>query len=226
MSDEREEENGTSSPEKPKSEADAGSHATPDANANADEAGEPEADAAQEAFEELPAWKNPAYRFVVLFLVYLGVIAWGYPVFRENYVGVIDALAELTAAAQYYAFGLFTDRVSLSGKVVSFQGFAVHIIEECTGIYEVLIFCAAVLAYPTIWKDKWLGLGLGIPLLYLFNVLRIGVLLLVGKFQPEYFDFMHLYFWQATLILMITSVWLLWITQVVNRDWSRSPTSP
>ena len=32
------------------------------------------------------------------------------------------------------------------------------------------------------------------------------------------FDFMHLYFWQATLILMITSVWLLWIFQVVRRE--------
>ena len=63
---------------------------------------------------------------------------------------------------------------------------------------------------------------MGAPLLYLFNVIRIAVLMLVGKYSPQYFDFMHLYFWQATLILMITSVWLLWITQVVNRDWSRS----
>jgi archaeosortase B (VPXXXP-CTERM-specific) len=102
----------------------------------------------------------------------------------------------------------------------------VHIIEECTGVYEVLIFAAAVLAFPTIWPKKWVGLGLGLPLLYFFNVLRIAVLILVGKYMPQYFDFMHLYFWQATLILMITSVWLLWITQVVNRDWSRTASSP
>ena len=29
---------------------------------------------------------------------------------------------------------------------------------------------------------------------------------------------MHLYFWQATLILMITSVWLLWIFKVVRHE--------
>jgi len=29
---------------------------------------------------------------------------------------------------------------------------------------------------------------------------------------------MHLYFWQATMIAMITSVWLLWITKVVQRE--------
>ncbi len=176
--------------------------------------------------EDVPPWKNPAYRFVFFFLVYLGLVAWLYPIFRERNVEVIDALAEMTAAAEYYFFSLFTDRVSLGGKVVSFHGFAVHIIEECTGVYEVLIFTAAVLSFPTTWANKGIGLGLGIPILYGFNVLRIGVLLLVGKYQPEYFDFMHLYFWQATLILMITSVWLLWITQVVNRDWTRSPSSP
>jgi len=183
--------------------------------------GQPEPDEG----EELPFWKNPAYRFVILFLVYLGIIAWVYPMFRERYIEVMDALAELTAAAQYYSFSLFTDRVSLAGKVVSFQGFAVHIIEECTGIYEVLIFAAAVLSFPTSWAKKGVGIGLGVPILYLFNVSRIAVLLLVGRFQPEYFDFMHLYFWQATLILMITSVWLLWITQVVNRDWTRTPSA-
>ena len=71
--------------------------------------------------------------------------------------------------------------------------------------------------------NLWL---IGINLIGTFNVIRIAVLMVVGKFYPEYFDFMHLYFWQATLILMITSVWLLWITQVVNRDWSRSAAGP
>ena len=170
----------------------------------------------------VPPWKNPAYRFVFLFLVYLGAAAYGYPKLRERYVWVVDAMAAGTARVEYYLFSVFSSDVTISNKVVAFKGFAVNIIEECTGVYEVLIFAAAVMAFPTTWSKKWVGLGLGIPLLYLFNVIRIAVLMLVGRYLPQYFDFMHLYFWQATLILMITSVWLLWITQVVNRDWSRS----
>ena len=154
------------------------------------------------------------------------MVAVGYPRLREEYVWVLDGLAIFTANVEYYMFILFSDETLVSDKVVSYRGFAVHIIEECTGIYEVLIFAAAVFAFPTMWPKKWVGLGLGIPILYVFNVLRIAVLMLVGKYLPEYFDFMHLYFWQATLILMITSVWLLWITQVVNRDWSRTASSP
>ena len=49
-------------------------------------------------------------------------------------------------------------------------------------------------------------------------MLRILVLILVGRYRPEIFEFMHIYFWQATLILMITSVWLLWIFKVVRTD--------
>ena len=201
-----------------------------DANDSADdeaaEAGDPPSDVQPEGADgdggAMPPWKNPAYRFVFLFLVYLGTIAYLYPKFRVRYVEVVDALAEATAYIEYLAFSIFTDQVTNVHKVVAYKGFAVHIIEECTGVYEVMIFAAAVLAFPTQWSKKWVGLGLGIPILYSFNVIRIGVLMVVGKHWPEYFDFMHLYFWQATLILMITSVWLLWITQVVNRDWSRS----
>jgi archaeosortase B (VPXXXP-CTERM-specific) len=170
-------------------------------------------------------WINPAYRFVFLFLLYLGLIAWLYPIVHERHMGVIDRLAVWTAWVEYWSFRVFTSAVTLSDKVVVFQGFAVKIIEECTGIYEVLIFTAAVMAFPTSWSKRAIGLGMGIPLLYLFNVVRIAVLILVGKYAPGWFDFMHLYFWQGTLILMITSVWLLWITKVVKNDGAHSVAS-
>ncbi len=172
--------------------------------------------------QSLPPWKNPGYRFVFFFLLYLAIIAVAYPPLREKYTHVVDALAAGTAAIQYFCFGLISDSVALVGKVVTYDGFPVKIIEECTGIYEVLIFMAAVLAFPTTMVNKAIGFGMGIPLLYFFNVVRIMVLILVGRHLPEYFDFMHLYFWQATLILMITSVWLLWITKVVKRGESVS----
>lgn len=164
------------------------------------------------------AWRNPAYRFVLLFIVYLGGMAIAYPRLRVRFQGVIDGLATGTAWVEYAVFRVFSDSVTISGKVVVFQGFAVKIIEECTGLYEVVIFAAAVLAFPTTWRKRAIGILMGVPLLYLFNVVRIAVLIVVGRYWSEYFDFMHLYFWQATLILMITSVWLLWIIKVVRSD--------
>ncbi|MDE0885731.1 MAG: archaeosortase/exosortase family protein [Myxococcota bacterium] len=163
-------------------------------------------------------WENPAYRFVALFLPYLGVASVGYPQVVKHFNGLIQAFILATATIEYHFFALFTDQVRLDGKMVWFGNFVVRIIDECTGIYEMLIFSAAVLAFPTSWAKRGIGLLLGCPLIYLFNVVRIGGLILVGRYWSEAFDFMHLYFWQATMIAMITSVWLLWITKVVQRE--------
>ena len=168
-------------------------------------------------------WSNPAYRFVTLFLVYLAIEAVAYPYLKQRFTFVIKWMITGTADIEYYILRVFSTEVTVSERVVTYAGFPVKIIEECTGIYEIIIFAAAVLAFPTGWKKKAVGFGLGIPMIYFFNVVRIMVLILVGRFYREIFDFMHLYFWQATMIAMITSVWLLWIIKVVRREETTLP---
>jgi len=167
---------------------------------------------------------NPAYRFVGLFALYLTLIAVGYPWATKRAITVVEAMTEGTAAIGTALLSLVSDEASRSGNLMQLGSFNVLIIEECTGIFEVLIFLAAVFAYPTGWIDKLIGVALGVPILYAFNIARIMVLLWVGRFHSQFFDFMHIYFWQATLILMITSVWLLWILKVVRRGESSAPT--
>ena len=166
---------------------------------------------------------NPANRFVVLFLVYLGALAYLYPRASIRYSNVIGWLTTATAAVEFHFFDLFTDSATLHNRMVVFAGFSVQIIEECTGLYEILIYVAAVLAFPTTLVKKGIGVALGAPILYGVNVLRIACLIVAGAYYPDTFDFMHLYFWQATLILMITSVWLLWIFTVVRYESSSHP---
>ena len=168
-------------------------------------------------------WQNPAYRFVFLFAVLLLAEVLLYPWATKRWFFVIQILTRWTAWFEWKVCDLVGASVSLDGNLVSLDGFAVRIIEECTGIFEVIIFAAAVLAFPTTWLKKLIGLVLGVPILYAFNVVRILVLLVVGRYQPSIFEFMHLYFWQATLILMITSVWLLWIFKVVRHETETAP---
>jgi len=161
---------------------------------------------------------NPAYRFVGLFALYLVVIAVGYSWLTQRWFGPVRAMATATAVIEYALLSLVSDEAALTETLVQLGPFGVRIIAECTGIFEALIFVAAVLAYPTSWAKRLIGIGFGVPIMYGFNLLRILVLIGVGRYRYELFDFMHLYFWQATLILMITSVWLLWIFKVVNHE--------
>lgn len=164
------------------------------------------------------AWANPAYRFVMLFLPFLVIVAVAYPELVRRHNPIIQSFILWTAKIEYWIFSLVSETTTLNKKLVVFDGFAVSIIDECTGIYEMLIFSAAVLAFPTSWKKKAVGLLLGNPAIYVFNVVRIAMLIVVGRYWPGAFDFMHLYFWQATMIAMIVSVWLLWIIKVVRTD--------
>ena len=160
--------------------------------------------------------RNPARAFVARFALLLAVFAALYPIATRRWFFAVEALTAATARVQFAVLHALGAETSLEGNLVRLGDFGVRIIEECTGVFEALIFLAAVLAYPTSLAKKAIGVALGVPLLYLFNVARILVLLAVGYAWPSRFEFMHLYFWQATLILMITSVWLLWIFKVVR----------
>jgi len=105
--------------------------------------------------------------------------------------------------------------VRISGRVVSLPNFSVEVVGECTGLYEMLIFLAAMIAYPSAWKKKLLGVVLGIPFLYLVNIVRMIFITVVGNWSPKTFNFLHLYFWQVAMILIIVSAWVLWIEYVV-----------
>jgi archaeosortase B (VPXXXP-CTERM-specific) len=163
-------------------------------------------------------WSNPAYRFVALFLLNLGIVAAAYILLTTNFFSIVESMMTGTAEIVGFLIGVFSSDVTVGGKYISFGSFPVKIIEECTGIYEVLIFMAAVIAFPTSIRKKLIGLSFGIPVMYLFNVMRIIALIVVGRYWYSTFEFMHLYFWQVTLILMITSVWAFWIIKVVKSE--------
>lgn len=166
--------------------------------------------------------KDPRKRQLIIFiLTFLGILLIGailYPYFSISMEEELRGFMAVTAHICGGILGVFSGDVSVDSRYMSFKGFSVEIIEECTGIFEMLIFLAALISYPASWRSKIIGFVLGLPALYLFNVIRIIFLTAVGVYQRSLFDFMHLYFWQGTLILMITTVWVLWILLVVNRE--------
>ena len=161
---------------------------------------------------------NPTFRFTGLFALYLGIFAVVVPIGVRNLPGAIDFLDRATATLDYWILFPFTDQVTVTESLLTFGHFSIRIITECTGLFEMVIYTACVLAFPTSWRKKGLGLLIGFPAIYAFNLLRIVCLLLVGRYANSMFDFFHLYFWQATLIIMITSVWLLWIYAIVRDE--------
>ncbi len=162
-------------------------------------------------------WSVPTYRFAALFLTLLAGLAAIYPSLRLHFGYQFKAAEAFTAELVYLTMSLFSSEVEFTKpNVVFFGRFPVAIIDECSGVYEGVLLAAALLAFPTGWGRIALGFLIGLPLIYAMNLARIAMLLVVGRDYPHLFEFMHIYFWQVTMIAMVASTWLLWVLWAVR----------
>ena len=166
----------------------------------------------------LRAWlANPQLRYPLLVLLYLGIAGGLVTAFFEPLRPALEVLEAGTARCVAAFMSLFSSKLVTHGDLVTYDGFSVSIIIECVGILEMLIYSACVLAFPASGRARAIGIPLGCVAIFVFNVLRIATLLVVGRHWHAAFDFFHLYFWQATLIAMIVGVLYGWIRIFVRR---------
>jgi exosortase/archaeosortase family protein len=91
--------------------------------------------------------------------------------------------------------------------------FSFYLTEDCTAWKSVLFLFALIFAVPTVSLGKRLiGLGLGIPILWLGNLARIvGVVLTERATSAQFAMFTHDYFWRVFLVLLVLGLWLAWM---------------
>lgn len=157
-------------------------------------------------------------RFCLIFVGLLIVLATTFPYLTDKLNPQVYWLNAATAEVTGFFLKPFGMGTRVSQTIVSLPNFSVEVVGECTGLYEMLIFLAAMIAYPASWKKKLIGAGLGIPFLYAVNMVRMIFIMVVGNWSPKTFNFMHMYFWQVAMILIIVSAWVLWIEKVVHYE--------
>lgn len=97
------------------------------------------------------------------------------------------------------------------------------VVSECGAIEVMAIFFAAVVAFPTRWSKKLVGLVVGIPAMYAVNIFRLSCLGVIGALdtQHKYFNFAHEYVWQAVYIIFVVAAWMFWVEYVVRGRWRK-----
>ena len=151
-------------------------------------------------------------RFIILFMLCLLVMFVAEltpPV--EQYI--IHPFTSALADACVWLIKLFDDDVIASGNTIrsASNGFAISIERGCNGIEAIIILVSAVLAFPSPWKHKLAGIGIGFLAIQLLNVVRIISLFYMGQWSRLWFDWFHLYLWQALIILDALIVFLVWL---------------
>jgi len=156
-------------------------------------------------------WRlRPEQRFPLTLLLLLIAVAALFQLGIEFVAPVQRQLSLATAWVIDALLGVYGSGSFRRGDTLTFQGFSVRIIGECTGMVEFALLTAFMLAFPARWKERLRGIVLGGLGIYVFNLIRIVGLLVLGAKAPEYFSFFHIYFWQVTAIGIISVIFLFW----------------
>jgi len=162
--------------------------------------------------------KKDIVRFYLIFPLLFLIIVLFYSFALSLFKPQVRWLSSWTAGVVGFFLNLFGMNVNTSGPMLALPKFSIMVVAECTGLCEMLIFLVALLAYASNFKKKMMGMLFGIPVLYLFNIIRMIFITVVGNWYPKTFNFMHLYFWQVVGILIIGGIWLLWIEKIVKYE--------
>ena len=107
--------------------------------------------------------------------------------------------------------------IASSGAFLHLDSAVMEVKFGCNGLEAILLYCAAVLAFPASWKTKILGVLIGSTLLQLFNLFRIALLAWVLEYHRDIFDVMHEYITQSIMIVIAFVIFLIYL-QYVNDE--------
>ncbi len=108
---------------------------------------------------------------------------------------------------------LFDANAAAMGKVLwnPATGFGVSIEPGCNGVEACIILFAAIVAFPSDWKHRAWGIGLGFVAVQALNVIRVISLFYLGQWNATAFRIAHEFLWQGLIMLDVLVVWLLWV---------------
>jgi exosortase/archaeosortase family protein len=98
--------------------------------------------------------------------------------------------------------------------------FGISVVTACTGVFITGLFLIAVVAFPTRWTAKLIGVAIGLGGISLVNVVRLVSLYFIGVHWPGFLDLAHQLIWQSLLIVIAVALWLLWAGR-----WAYAPRS-
>jgi exosortase H (IPTLxxWG-CTERM-specific) len=159
------------------------------------------------------------YRFFFIFLTVLAVL-FGVEMLNPVQEAVVTPWTSWLATVSAAVARLIDPTVISHGRVLQQSAppyFGVSIEAGCNGVEATIVLLGAMLAFPSSWRMKLWGIGLGFIAVQSVNLIRIVSLFFLGQWSFKAFEFAHLYMWQALIMLDVLVVWLLWMRIVARR---------
>ncbi len=155
--------------------------------------------------------------FLFLIFAFFFLLTWD-PIIK--YVDLGAGLAHLSAWMSYGVLKVLGWMVGFpvhrDGTIMASNSFEVDVAPACSGAVPTSIYLAAVYAYPTSWRARWLGTAIGIATIQVVNIFRVCALFLIGLYFHELFHDTHVYVAQALVVCVAVALWLYWATRFAD----------
>ncbi len=97
------------------------------------------------------------------------------------------------------------------GSIIRISSMAMDIKFGCNGLEAVLIYSVAVIAFPSSWRKKIVGIIAGFVTIQAVNLLRIAALAYSGIHFRTLFEYVHIYVAQGIMIAIALGVFFVYM---------------
>jgi exosortase/archaeosortase family protein len=156
---------------------------------------------------------------ILNFLLRVSVLS--VPLYLIIWLGVDLTVVQLAVASHSSWFlSLMGYQVVQEGLSLTMgNGFKFFIIADCTGWKSLLFLFALLFAVPGVkYRKRLIGLAIGIPLIWLGNLLRIaGVVFAQGIWGTGFALVLHDWLFQLWMTVLVLGAWVFWLLWAENR---------
>ncbi len=162
-------------------------------------------------------WREQVWKGVK-FIVLLGIIS---AMVYALLLALQDYVIAITALGSSWVLNLLGISSSAEGSMIMFNEHSAKIVWLCTGSLELALLLGAVIATEDrTWKQRVLGIVFSTVMLYIINIVRVGVTLASAVWYGWNFaDLIHTVLFKFFLvfaILGVYAIWYLWLSKRIT----------
>jgi exosortase/archaeosortase family protein len=98
------------------------------------------------------------------------------------------------------------------GSLIRLPSILLDVKFGCNGLEAVMIYSVAVIAFPSPWKKRLIGIAAGFSILQTINILRIAFLAYSGIHFKTLFEYIHIYVAQGMMIAISLGIFFIYLS--------------
>ena len=151
-------------------------------------------------------------RFALTYLLLMGVFFFKISIVPlQKVIDVNGGYTRGVVAATSKVLGILNIPSTSSGSIIRLPSIALDVKFGCNGLEAVMIYSVAVIAFPSSWKRRLIGIAAGFAVIQVVNILRIAGLAYTGVHFPGLFEYVHIYIAQGIMIAVALGIFFVYL---------------